>query len=99
MNSTEYVRLLLAAYKNKNAGVALVFLKDQVASIHLVATLPEFRRKRVATSIVLEAIEQVDEDADLVWLRTRKGGIGEKVYLKIGFKPFVDILTYSQTLI
>jgi ribosomal protein S18 acetylase RimI-like enzyme len=93
----ESVCLLLASFNNNPAGVALVFHKDGVGSIHLVATLPKFRRKNVATTIVLQAIEQMkDDEIDLIWLRTRKGGIGEKVYSRIGFKPFVDILTYAQ---
>jgi ribosomal protein S18 acetylase RimI-like enzyme len=95
---TKSIRLLLATYDNKPAGTALLFLKDRIGSIHFVATRPEFRRKRVATTVVLEAINRLeDEGVDFVWLRTRKGGIGEQVYLQIGFKPFADILTYSKT--
>lgn len=95
---TKSIHLLLATYKNKPAGTTLLFIKDRIASIHFVATRPEFRRKHIATSIVLDAINRIeDEGADLVWLRTRKGGIGEQVYLQIGFKPFADILTYSRT--
>ena len=69
----------------------MLFLKDHVASIHMIATLSEFRRMRVATTVTLEAVRRArKEKADLVWLRTRRGGIGEKVYARSG-------LTCSQT--
>ena len=94
----ESVQLLLAILNEKPVGTGLLYFKDQVASIHMMSTLPEFRRKRVATTIVLEALDRCkDQKADMIWLRTRKGGMGEKVYLKIGFKPFSDLLTYTRT--
>ncbi len=76
----------------------MLYLKGAVASIHMMATLPEFRRKHVATTIVLHALNGLkNERTDLVWLRTRKGGAGEKVYVRIGFESVLDILTYTRT--
>jgi hypothetical protein len=37
------------------------------------------------------------EKSKLIWLRTQKGGIGEKAYNKIGFKSLVDILSFTKT--
>jgi len=91
-------RLLLATLDGKLVGEGLLFVKDRIASIHMMATVPEFRRRHVATTIVLEAIEKARETGvDLLWLRTRKGGIGERVYLKCGFDSFSEIRTYSKT--
>lgn len=90
--------MLLAMIDGRPVGRGLLYLKERVASIHMMATLPEFRRRHVATTVVMEALEQLKNQAvDMIWLRTRKNGVGEKVYLKIGFKPQVDILTYSLT--
>jgi len=90
--------LFLASLEGRSVGAGLLFIKDQVASIHMIATLPEFRRRQVATTVTLEAIGRARRDkADLLWLRTRKGGTGEKVYTKIGFTSFSDILSYSRT--
>jgi ribosomal protein S18 acetylase RimI-like enzyme len=88
----------MASLQEKSVGAGLFFMKDQIASIHMVATLTDFRRKHVATTVTLEAIRRARKDkADLVWLRTRKGGTGEKVYTKIGFTSFSDILSYTKT--
>ena len=90
------IHLLLAKLNNKPVGRGLLYLKNKVASIHMMTTIPEFRRKHVATTIVLEALDRLKEErTNLTWLRTRKGGTGEKVYLRIGFKPILDILTYT----
>jgi ribosomal protein S18 acetylase RimI-like enzyme len=91
-------QLLMASLDGRPVGAGLLFLKDRIASIHLIATLTEFRRRHVATTITLEAIRRAkNEKADLVWLRTRKGGIGEKAYTKIGFNAFSDILSFTKT--
>jgi len=91
-------QLLIATLQEKFVGAGLLFLKDQVASIHMIATLTDFRRRHVATTVTLEAIRRARKNkADLVWLRTRKGGTGEKVYMKIGFTVFSDILSYTKT--
>ncbi|MGP8068470.1 MAG: GNAT family N-acetyltransferase [Candidatus Bathyarchaeia archaeon] len=90
--------LLMASLQEKLVGAGLLFMKDQVASIHMIATLTNFRRRHVATTVTLEAIRRARKGkADLVWLRTRKGGTGEKVYTKIGFTVFSDILSYTKT--
>ena len=91
-------QLLMATLQEKFVGAGLLFMKDQVASIHMIATLTNFRRRHVATTVTLEAIRRARKDkADLVWLRTRKGGTGEKVYTKIGFTVSSDILSYTKT--
>lgn len=91
-------QLLMASLQGKFVGAGLLFMKDQIASIHMIATLTDFRRRHVATTVTLDAIHRAWKDkADLVWLRTRKGGMGEKVYVKIGFAAFSDILSYTKT--
>jgi ribosomal protein S18 acetylase RimI-like enzyme len=89
----------LVAHVNGNpVGAGLLFLKDHVASIHMIATLTAFRRRHVATTVTLEAVRRAkNENAGLIWLRTRRGGIGQKVYGKIGFEVFSDVLSYTKT--
>jgi ribosomal protein S18 acetylase RimI-like enzyme len=92
-------QLLLASINHKPVGTGLLYLNEHVASIHMIATLNELRRRHVATTVTLEALRRArKEKVDLVWLRTRRGGIGEKVYAKIGFNVFSDILSYTKTL-
>jgi len=92
-NST---RLLLASIQGRPVGAGLLFMKDHVASIHMIATLFSFRRRHVATTVTLDTIRR-SKKKELVWLRTRRGGTGEKVYTKIGFEVFADILAYTKT--
>jgi hypothetical protein len=92
------VHLLMASLNHRPVGTGLLFLKDDVASIHLIATQFEFRRRHVASTLTIEAIRRTkSEKINLIWLRTRKGGVGEKVYTKIGFHFFTDILSYTKT--
>jgi len=91
-------RLLLATLEGKAVGEGLIYLNDRVASIHLMETVPDFRRRHVATTLVTKMLERLmNEQLDLIWLRTRKGGVGEKVYSRIGFRSFTEILTYTRT--
>ncbi len=91
-------QLLLASLQGRSVGAGLLFMKDHVASIHMIATLTPFRRRHVATTVTLEAVRRAKKDnTELVWLRTRRGGTGERVYKKIGFEVFTDILSYTKT--
>ena len=91
-------QLLIARLQDRFVGTGLLFIKKQVASLHLIATLAEFRRRRIATTVTLEAIHRARRSQPaLVWLRTRKGGVGEKVYTRIGFRVFSEILSYTRT--
>jgi hypothetical protein len=96
-SQTAKVQFILARFKKKSAGVGVLFMDRHEASIHLMSTLPEFRRKRVATTIVLHALTCRRRDIDLTWLRTRKGAIGERVYSQLGFSSVTDILSYTTT--
>jgi len=90
--------LLLADLQGRSVGAGLLFIKDGIASIHMIATLAQFRKRGVATTVTLEAIRRAMEfKSRLVWLRTRRGGIGEKVYRQLGFTIFSDILSYTKT--
>ena len=98
LSKEKSAQLLMASLKEKFVGAGLLFMKDNVASIHMIATLTDFRRRHVATTVTLEAMRRARKGkAGLVWLRTRKGGTGEKVYTKIGFTVFSDILSYTKT--
>jgi ribosomal protein S18 acetylase RimI-like enzyme len=89
---------LMANLDGNPVGAGLLFFKDHVASIHMIATLTAFRRRHVATTVILEAVRRArNENADLIWLRTRRSGIGQKVYGRIGFEVFCDILSYTKT--
>lgn len=97
VSRTSKARFLLARLGEQPAGIGMLFMEGHVASIHLMATLPEFRRRHVATTLVLHALALRNGSIDLTWLRTRKGGIGMKVYTKLGFSSIGNILSYTTT--
>ncbi|MGD0423847.1 MAG: GNAT family N-acetyltransferase [Candidatus Bathyarchaeia archaeon] len=98
VSTEKSAQLLLASLQGRSVGAGLLFMKDQVASIHMIATLTSFRRRHVATTVTLEAVHRAKKErSELVWLRTRRGGTGERVYKKIGFEVFTDILSYTKT--
>jgi ribosomal protein S18 acetylase RimI-like enzyme len=91
-------KFLIANFHGNLVGAGLLFLKGHVASIHMIATLAAFRRRHVATTVTLEAVRRArNEHAGLIWLRTRRGGTGQKVYSSIGFEVYSDILSYTKT--
>ena len=98
LSREDSAQLLIASLQNRFVGAGLLFLKNRVASIHMIATLAEFRRRHVATTLTLEVIRRARKSRPgLLWLRTRKGGTGEKVYTRIGFRAFSEILSYTKT--
>jgi len=98
LSREDSAQLLIASLQKRFVGAGLLFIKNRVASIHMIATLAEFRRRHVATTLTLEAIRRARESQpSLLWLRTRKGGTGEKVYAQIGFRAFSEILSYTKT--
>jgi len=96
-SQTSKAKFLLARLEEKPVGVGMLFMEGHVASIHMMSTLPEFRRRHVATTLVLQALTLRNGDIDLTWLRTRKGGMGEKVYTNLGFSSITNILSYTTT--
>jgi ribosomal protein S18 acetylase RimI-like enzyme len=92
------IHLFLANINYKPVGVALLFLNGHISSIHMMAVIPEYRRRHVATTILLELLHfSKNSNCQLIWLRTKKGGIGEQVYIRNGFRSLFDILTYTKT--
>jgi ribosomal protein S18 acetylase RimI-like enzyme len=98
LSREDSAQLLIASLQDRFVGAGLLFMKNQVASLHMIATLAGFRRRHVATTVTLEAIRRARKtQPTLIWLRTRKGGTGEKVYKRIGFRVFSEILSYTKT--
>jgi predicted GNAT family acetyltransferase len=67
-------------------GCLLVHEANGCIGIELVSTLPEFRGKGIATSLVLHAIRNRSKGIGTVWLIATRGGNAERLYSKIGFK-------------
>ena len=98
LSKEDSTQLLIASLQEQFVGAGLLFMKNHVASIHMIATLAQFRRRHVATTVTLEAIRLAQKTRpSLLWLRTRRGGTGEKVYARIGFRLFTEILSYTKT--
>jgi len=90
--------LFMASINDNPVGTALVFSKKGTSSIHMMKTKIKYRRKGVASTLLIFLFYRIKkEKSELIWLRTQKSGIGEKVYDKIGFKSSIDILSFTKT--
>jgi len=79
---------LLAEVDGKPVGVAsLVRTGEKISGIYSVATLPEARRKGVATALSLRCIEAYQEtDDEVLSLQVVHGSDAQRLYEKLGFE-------------
>lgn len=86
---------LLAEVDGRPAGVAsLVRTGDRISGIYSVATLPDFRRRGVATALSLKCIEAYqDTDDEVLTLQVVHDSEAQHLYEKLGFET-----SYSLTL-
>jgi ribosomal protein S18 acetylase RimI-like enzyme len=76
----------IAYLDHKPAGVCLFVLTDGVAGIYAVATLPEFRKKGVATTLMKRGIHDAREKGcQTITLQVSTGSYAESLYRKLGF--------------
>ena len=87
----------LAEVDGKPAGVAsLVTAGDGISGIYSVATLPEFRRRGVATALSLKCIEAYQETNDEVLsLQVLHGSEAQRLYEKLGFETAYSLTLHS----
>jgi len=77
----------LGYYKGKPAGVCGLVSFNDVGGIFSVGTVPEHRRKGVATSLLLKAIaDSLSTGDSLLYLITIKGSDAERLYTSLGFQ-------------
>ncbi len=77
----------IAYISNIAVGCCLIIDSDNTFGIYAVATLPEYRKKGIATSIMKSALEYcLNIKKQNFTLQTIKNSNAEKLYLHLGFK-------------
>ena len=87
----------LADVGGKPAGVAaLVRTGEKISGIYSVATLPEFRRRGVATALSLRCIDAYqDSDDEVLALQVLHGSEAQRLYEKLGFETAYALTLHS----
>jgi GNAT superfamily N-acetyltransferase len=83
----EGTKSYLGYYQGKPAGVCGLISFNNVGGIFSVGTLPEHRRKGVATALLQKAIiDSMSIEDSLLYLITTKGSDAERLYTSLGFE-------------
>ncbi|QNK63542.1 GNAT family N-acetyltransferase [Pedobacter sp. PAMC26386] len=94
-NNDRSMRMFICFYNDIPAACGLIFY-DQYgyAGLHMIGTLPEFRGKGLAHQMTIHLLNECIKDKKMrVVLHASEAG--ERVYLKLGFTPLKQIVTYS----
>ncbi len=90
----EEVFFYLGKFKDNYVSTLLLYLSSDVAGLHAVATLSNYRNKGFGFTISRNALLDA-------FKKGYKGGVlqasslGEKIYRKLGFQKYCDIISYS----
>ena len=77
----------IAYIADKPVGTCLLVDSDDMYGIYAVATLPEYRKKGIATSVMKSALVNcMNIKVQNLTLQTMKDSNAEKLYLHLGFK-------------
>lgn len=72
---------------NQMVSTAMINLRDDVAGVYMVTTLPAFRNKGIGTAMTNEALAcAIERNATRAVLHASK--MGEPIYRKMGFKEY-----------
>ncbi len=83
--------------KEKAVSTLLLYLSSGVAGLHAVSTLPEFRNKGYGLKISRRALMDASNMNYSVGV-LQASSLGEKIYRKLGFNKFCDIMSYELKL-
>lgn len=83
----DYTNLYILYYKNSPVSVCMSIADNEIASLEMVATVKEHRKKGYATAIMGKALTDLKKNGvKTVSLRAEPDGIS--IYKKIGFKEY-----------
>jgi GNAT superfamily N-acetyltransferase len=75
-----------------------LYLRGGAAQVEHVATLPDYRNRGLASSIVRRAIAEAKRSGhDLVWLLADESGWPKALYARLGFTPLARFYAFVKT--
>jgi len=88
------IHFYLGKFKANPVSTLMLYLSSGVAGLHAVSTLPEYRSKGFGISISRTAlIDAFHKDYYIGVLQA--SSTGERVYRKLGFQKYCDIISYA----
>ena len=95
---TDNWSLYAATLHGKTVATTALFTGAGGAGIYLVSTIPEVRRRNIATTIVTFALKEArDAGYNIGTLQASEEGIG--LYQKLGFSKYCSFPLYTLSLI
>jgi len=89
----EDIKLFLGFFNDLPVATSLLYLNSDIASLFLVATLPDFRQRGFGTQITLAPIKKaLGYGYEFAGLFATSSG--ERIYKKIGFRKICDFDIY-----
>ncbi|MFX0106286.1 MAG: GNAT family N-acetyltransferase [Candidatus Hodarchaeota archaeon] len=84
----------LGKFEGKPVSTLMLYLSSGVGGLHAVSTLPEYRNKGFGLTISRAALIDAFEMGYRVGV-LQASSLGERVYRKLGFKKYCDIISYT----
>lgn len=89
----------IATVDGSTAGYASLISLDGVGYLDQVVTMPEFRRRGVATACVTDAVlAGLDEGDRVVFLLAEENGAPQRLYEKLGFRVRARVESFTRRL-
>jgi GNAT superfamily N-acetyltransferase len=93
------LRWFVGLVDGRPAGYTALLSVAGVGYLDGVVTLPAYRRRGVATATVLEAVRASRARGDrLVHLLADKGGRPRRLYERLGFRPWTEVVSFVRPL-
>jgi len=87
-------RFYLGFYNGKPVSTLLLYLSSEVAGLHAVSTLPDYRNKGFGLAISGVALKEAYKLGYKISV-LQASELGEKVYRKFGFNKYCNIFSYE----
>ena len=80
-------RFFLASFDNKPAGIAVLFVKDSIATLAAAATTPAFRNKGIQSALIKQRIQEaVRNECDLIVGQAKFGSVSQNNMERAGLQ-------------
>jgi hypothetical protein len=90
----EEPQFYLGEFEGHYVSTLMMYLSSGVAGLHAVSTLPEYQGKGLGLSISRKALIDAYKNGYHIGV-LQASSLGERVYRKLGFEKYCDIISYA----